>query len=716
VQSNTSMLTDTLNVDQDLRDHAASVQIAGRWLLAARILWMSLAVMTVTLLLVAIPLRYEQYTEICSSKPCDFQLSADEADAIQDIGISRSGFALYAIALEVTTSLTFVGVGLFIFWRQSQEWIALLVSLWLITFGTADVLLALKDHHLLLKYITDYLDVIGWVILLPLFLFLFPDGRFVPRWTRWILIAGAGVMFLQTVLQPDQIDPANPTSLRGQIMWFSIQIAGIGTQVYRYFRVSDPVQRQQTRWVVYGLGMAVLLISLVIALGQTGLPISEPGHADLVYKLFELTLVKLAFVIIPLTIGISILRYRLWDIDIIISRTLVFGSLTLAVVGIYVLIVGSLGALFQSSGNLFFSLLATGAVAVLFQPIRERLQRTVNQMMFGERDDPVAVLSRMGQQMQAITAPEAMLQGIVETIAQALKLPYSAIEVRAGHDFKVAAACGETASEIVRFPLVYQGETIGQLAVGQRAPGEAIAASDRTLLSTVASQAAAAVHMAWLTTDLQRSRERLVTTREEERRRLRRDLHDGLGPALATLSLQAEAARDLMRANPDRSEALMDEVVAGTQEAIVNIRQVVYGLRPPALDDLGLISALQEQAAQYRGHVRIMLDVPEQLPTLPAAVEVAIYRIVQEALTNVVRHARATTCTVSLTITDHVALRIADDGQGISTANRAGVGLNSMHERAAELGGECRIESGQAIGTNIFINLPIRLGARNGQG
>jgi signal transduction histidine kinase len=221
-------------------------------------------------------------------------------------------------------------------------------------------------------------------------------------------------------------------------------------------------------------------------------------------------------------------------------------------------------------------------------------------------------------------------------------------------------------------------------------------------------QAGVAAHAVRLTADLQRSRERLITAREEERRRLRRDLHDGLGPQLASLTLTIAAARELLRHDADGTDRLLQELAIHTQAAIADVRRVIYDLRPPALDDLGLVLALREQAARYsQAGLQITIDAPEQLPSLPAAAEVAAYRIVQEALTNVVRHANARTCIVRLALCDALNIEIKDDGVGLPSGNRAGVGLTSMRERTAELGGTYQIESLPGEGTCIHARLPL---------
>jgi signal transduction histidine kinase len=422
---------------------------------------------------------------------------------------------------------------------------------------------------------------------------------------------------------------------------------------------------------------------------------------------------------------IAILRYKLYDIDLLINRTLVYGALSAFVVGIYVLAVVALGAIFQARGNLAVSLVATALVAVLFQPLRGRLQRGVNRLMYGDRDNPSAVTSRLGRRIEATLAPEAVLPAVVETIAQALKLPYAAILLKEREVFRSAAAYGSPTAEPEALPLVYQREEIGRLMIAPRAPGEQFSAADRTLLEDLARQAEVAVHAVRLTADLQSSRERLVSTREEERRRLRRDLHDGIGPTLTGLALQLNVARKLIRSKPGDAEESLARIEQRTEETIAEMRRLIYGLRPPALDDLGLIPSIHQQA-QGQGMVEtaagtntdgrpenrtiFSMEAPEELPPLPAAVEVACYRIIQEALTNVARHAHARTCRVRLSLDRNsgvLEVEITDDGAGIPGERVAGVGLSSMRERAEELGGALTVERGPEGGTRVLARLPL---------
>ncbi len=273
--------------------------------------------------------------------------------------------------------------------------------------------------------------------------------------------------------------------------------------------------------------------------------------------------------------------------------------------------------------------------------------------------------------------------------------------------------------------------------IAPRAPGERFSSADRGLLEDLARQAEVAVHAVRLTADLQRSRERLVTTREEERRRLRRDLHDGLGPTLASLALRLDAARKLVKPKPEDAEELLERMKDQTQDTVGDVRRLVYGLRPPALDDLGLVAAIHQQAESHgfvvegfsgdgerevageEESVFFSLEAPEDLPSLPAAVEVAAYRIAQEAITNVARHARAKTCRVRLSVDRAegvLELEVTDDGVGMSVGRRAGVGMSSMRERAEELGGTLVVEPKPEGGTRVLARLPMSASEKEPQG
>jgi signal transduction histidine kinase len=274
---------------------------------------------------------------------------------------------------------------------------------------------------------------------------------------------------------------------------------------------------------------------------------------------------------------------------------------------------------------------------------------------------------------------------------------------------EIAEAYGSGDQEPVDYPLIHHGEVVGRLLVGRRGPDEPFSVADERLLRGFARQAGMAVHAVQLMSDLQRSRQRLVAAREEERLRLRRDLHDGLGPALASIVWQADSARDVVYTDPSGAEQLLESSIEQAQLALADIRRLVYGLRPPALDELGLVGAL-EQAAQQHQQTAVTIEAPALLPSLPAAVEVAAYRIVQEALKNAVDHGNAEHCAVCLAVDGSLRLTVRDDGTGLPQVVTPGVGMVSMRERAEELGGTFAIHQRPGGGTEVVVSLPVELG------
>jgi signal transduction histidine kinase len=301
-----------------------------------------------------------------------------------------------------------------------------------------------------------------------------------------------------------------------------------------------------------------------------------------------------------------------------------------------------------------------------------------------------------------------LLPAAVETIGRTLALQYVAVAVDADRSpATTTAAYGARGSaEVLVVPLVHHDTAVAELRVSPR-PGERLRERDHRLIADLAPQVAAAVHAVTLSRELQTARQRLVELREEERRRIRRDLHDGLGPALAGLTLTLEAVRNLADTDLERADQLLASATAQVQTLIGDVRTLIYGLRPPALDELGLAASLRTLATRdSTPEPGVRVDAPSALPKLPAAVEVAAYRIAQEALTNVRRHAHARTCSIRVAV-EPTALRleIEDDGVGLGDAS-SGVGLHTMRERAAELGGTCQIGQAAFGGTLVSASLP----------
>ena len=631
----------------------------------------------------------------------------------------------------VVAALGFSTVGALVASRRPENPIGWLLTVAGLLFG----LTAFASEYSAYVLFTDHISLPGGVVMAWLFswlwvpsgsliifaILLFPHGR--PSSTPWrvaiwlaafdVCLSAASLAFMPGPLWglPSNFPPvenpfgiegvAAPLSATGSVSTFLLGVFALSASVALFVRLfrSSGEERQQLKWVAYAV--AVLTVGIIIS------SISEAAGESLLSRIPVLV----GFLTVPVAIGIAILKYRLYDIDLVINRTLVYGTLTACVVGLYVLVVGYLGALFHTDSNLLISLAATGLVAVLFQPLRERLQRSVDRLMYGERKDPYGALSRLGERLEATLEPETILPTVVQTVREALKLPYTAMALREGEKLTVVAESGSPVKEALRMPLAYQGEKIGELILAPRTPGEEFSSDDRRLLDDLARQAGIAAHTVSLTKDLQHSRERLVTAREEERRRLRRDLHDGLGPMLGSLPLKLDVAGDLVEEDPASARALLQGLKAQAQGAVTDIRRLVYALRPPALDDLGLLGAMRETAAQHGANgLNVSVDAPESLPELSAAVEVAAYRISQEALTNVTRHAAAHECVIRLALEDKaegaLRLEIEDDGRGLPIGRKQGVGLSSMSERATELGGSCVVEPLPEGGTRVRALLP----------
>ena len=558
-----------------------------------------------------------------------------------------------------------------------------------------------------------------WITLVHFWL-VFPVPANLVQHNAWVvpalyLLPFAIIIGVVAAMWPAASGPLDWLARSGQVhVLFPVVyiVLALAVMVWRYRTSLDPISRRQVRWVIFAFGVFFILL---VALGN--LPEIMLGK-----PLISWNAQSLLFLPVPFAMAIGILKYRLFDIETKVNRTLVYACLTALVVGIYVLIVGVAGVWFQTSDNLLLSVVAIGVVAVLFQPLRERLQGLVNRMIYGHRDDPYEVLSDLGQRLEITLAPDAMLRAVVETVAQALKAPYVAIAFGEGAEADVSVAYGEPTDEIVTLPLAYQGEAIGQMLLAPRAAGQPYSETDRRLLADIARQAGVVAHGVRLTDDLKRSRERLVTAREEERRRIRRDLHDGLGPVLAGIAMKMDAARNLLGTNPTAADQPLGDLKAQAQSAIADIRRLVYELRPPALDELGLVQAISEYATRLNGTdagnddrvgadmLVVSVNAPDKMPPLSAAVEVAAYRIAMEALTNVVRHAEAARCNVRFSNGkgDILELGITDDGVGIPAGFHAGVGITSMRERAEELGGTFVVEPMPDGGTRILTRLPLR--------
>lgn len=417
------------------------------------------------------------------------------------------------------------------------------------------------------------------------------------------------------------------------------------------------------------------------------------------------------------------MNQRKLDADLLLSQILIWLVLISYVIVVYVAVV-AVGTLPFSKPAVDFSppwwlnLLALLVIAATFQTVYRWVRVSVHELVYSQQDNPYPAISQLNQYLETSPSPHDILPTILETIAHTLKLPYVEIEIqfpvanRAGEPTVVAYGKPVKGASLERVPLTYQNTSIGVLSVSGRHWDEMLSPSDRSVLNNLARQVGIALYAAQLTEDLQHARERLVIAREEERRRIRNDLHDGLAPTLSSMQLQLGAVRNLMHQNPEQAEAMINDLREEMRNATAEIRQLVYGLRPPMLDELGLIGAMRN--SKFQGSdVRINVTAPDPMPKLPAAVEVAVYRIASEALHNVVKHAQATDCEVRIELDGGcLILKVIDNGQYLAGEIQAGVGLTSMKERAVELGGMLAIQPNEPSGTCVMARIPIETGCR----
>ena len=596
-----------------------------------------------------------------------------------------------------------------------------LVGWLLVAHGLAAAAVLDVDAYVEWPHVTDPggLPGAGWVevwstsawplLFLPLTVvgFVFPDNRVPDRWRRFLKVTVACFLLAVASIAASN-DPFEGKLARLHrpqvtqwLTWVSwlgppcllVMVSGMVCSVVclrQRIKVAAPDERVQLLWVAWG-GVAIPL----------GIASCFLDHALTGVSGGTLTLVGVVLFgsAVPLAIGAAVLRRQLFDIELVLSRTVLYAALVTTLAAVYAATVVLLSRLLPTSIG---GAVGAGLVALVAQPAHSQLRHRVERWVYGDRSDPAGALRRLSQRVDGLATPEEVAESILTSVVEALRLPYAELAVEG-----VVASCGRRGSG----RLVPAAAGSGQLQVEVPA-GRQLARADQVLLDDLARQSAVVLAAVQLSLDLQRSRERLVTAREEERRRLRRDLHDGLGPALAAVGLKLGAVTARI-ADPD-ARTLVEEARVETRAAIADIRRLVDDLRPPALDEVGLMGALRQQAQRFsrpagddRPALEVVLDGPDAAPPLPAAVEVAAFRIVTEALTNVVKHSGATRAVVTVELGSGLLVSVTDNGCGPSAAGTGGVGWSSMRERAAELGGSCTVAARHEGGTVVRAILPL---------
>ncbi|HUR18407.1 MAG TPA: histidine kinase [Acidimicrobiales bacterium] len=571
-----------------------------------------------------------------------------------------------------------------------------------------------------MAWLATWISIPAYLSMWTLLPLLFPDGHCPsPGWrpVSWLSGAAIAVTTLLAALTGESLGTASAEPLVGN--GAMARLAGNGRAgcvlvlgplcvlgLVRRYRSAAGDERARLRWPAR---TAVIVAAVPPIATMASLVAGEPVPIG-PYQLVGL----IALMAFPVAVANSILKQNLYRLDVqldtLVNRVLVYGSLTVVGIAGFLLVLALLEVLISGTHGFGLSLVTLVVVAPLATRLRAQLQSGVDRLLYKKRDYDYRVFAALSRSLRSSLGPDAVLPSIVETVASGLKLPYVAITVGHGNEVTASATHGEPGHGVVVMPLAHQGEKVGELMVAPRRPNESFDSVDRRLLGYLADQVGVAAYALCLTADLQRSRERLVTAREEERRRLRRDLHDGLQPALAGVTLGIEAVRNILGPQ-SAAEQLLDRLKTELEVAGGDVRRLVYDLRPPALDVLGLVGALRQQADRFAlspSGLEVIVEAPADLPSLPAAVEVAVFRICLEALENVRKHAMARTCVISLAVEEgSLRLDVSDDGVGLPETYRAGVGLVAMRERAAELRGTLSVNSSRDGGTQLRARLPL---------
>jgi signal transduction histidine kinase len=572
------------------------------------------------------------------------------------------------------------------------------------------------------------------IVVLPVtfLLLLFPDGHLPsPRWRIFArIMAGASTLiFLAIVFGPGKLEnnahpnlqnplgqewlrPATPF-LFTLIALIPVGIVASLVSLVRRYRRSGGIERLQLRWLVTAAGTVAVLYSIALPIGVVSgwSSTTTPGWAEAIQ-----TVAIASFGLIPIAIGVSVLRYHLFDIDVVVNRALLFGVLAVFITAVYVSIVVGIGALVGSHSDPVLSAAAAAIVALVFQPVRRRAQRLADRLVYGKRATPYEVLSEFSERLGNVYAADELLPRMARALADATGAVRADVWVHVGDELRpestypadaepaapmhgsadiVASVSDSTMLEPVR----HQGELLGALSITKR-PGESIRPAEEKLVRDLAAQGGLVMRNVRLIKELRASRQRLVAAQDEARRRLERNLHDGAQQQLVALSVQLRLLEQMVGRDADKERALAASLQVATTDAIDQLRDLARGIYPPLLADKGLVVALEAQARKTPVPTAVR---SEGIGRYPQDTEAAVYFCVLEALNNVAKYSDATAAAVILTQSNgNLMFRVTDDGVGFDTdATGYGTGLQGMADRLDAIGGDLRIRSIVGEGTSV---------------
>jgi signal transduction histidine kinase len=519
---------------------------------------------------------------------------------------------------------------------------------------------------------------VGWVVVLATF----PDGHAEPRWMLWFVSAYVALAVVRVGTGGDF-----ESSTWAPLLLAGVAVAG-GAQIWRYRRRASVIERESTRWLVLGL---VLTVTLLLAAQLTGLA-DAPAPGTWWWEAS-----RAVGLILPASAALGLLLPSQLSVDPLVEWATVTCASAITLLTIYVVTNPALGAGWAAA--------LTAAAAA---PLTFGFRRLAERLVYGAEAGPA--LTRLGRRLEDSLGPDDVAQTVAEAVREGLGIPYAAVDLTRGPTAEAGVRRGDLVLEA--FPVDYQGSQVATILATPRAGEARLTRRDALVLERLARRTGAALHGAGVVGELRTARERLVRTREEERRRVRRDLHDDLAPTLAGLGMSAAAISSLIDSDPERARRLSSEITGGIRRASRQVREIAYDLHPADLDRLGLVETLRERIVRHGPDTPVItLQAPEGDLMLAAAVETAALRIVQEAVTNTRRHSGATHCSVSISRVDgHLDIEVADDGNGLTPGTRPGMGLRAIEERTEEIGGRCELISSPS-GTTVRVSLPTSEGS-----
>ncbi|HET9248424.1 MAG TPA: sensor histidine kinase [Actinomycetota bacterium] len=651
------------------------------------------------------------------------------ADALGDDGVFAFVYPVFLLA--------FATVGALIAARQPGNaigWVFIGTGLAWAVLGTADAYaayaLATGQEASFAARAADWVNIwfYGPGIFLPvtLLLLLFPDGRVPsPRWrpVLWIAIVGNVGVLLGNAFDPgtDTVDArfltSNPFGVDAFAGVADILVpiaffAALGSALAAPFamglrlRRSHGDERRQLQWLAAAGVLVVFAITGVIVVGSiTGWAAGSTAEA------IGQFVVIASLSLLPIAAGIAILRYRLYDIDVVINKTVVYGLLAAIVTAIYVAIVVGIGTLVGSGGGVFLSAVAAAVVALLFQPLRRRAQHLANRVVYGTRATPYEVLAGFSERLGDTYSLDDVLPRVARVLGEGVGAERVAILLGTGTAAVPVASwpAGEDppGSDDLSFEVRHQGDVLGEIRITMPSD-EAMGPSQERLATDVAAQAGLVLRNAALVADLRESRRRIVAAQDERARKLERNIHDGAQQQLVALSVKLGLVERMLRTDASAAEAMVAEAKADTNDALENLRDLARGVYPPLLADQGLAAALRSQARKAAIPVEVE---PDGIGRYPEETEAAVYFSCLEALQNVAKYAAATSATVRLAQSDgSLVFEVIDDGRGFDPeAAERGSGLQGIADRLAALGGTLAVRSSPGRGTTIAGSLPVEV-------